>query len=298
MNTAPTAAKIRFDRRHFLQMAGALACAPLAGSIHAMAPRRTVAVPGGFAVVHLGTDVAAPVAHFNGDRVFVSGTPSGWFAVVGIPLDSQPGRAPPLSIQYSAGSPRVFYFTIDEKHYEAEYLTMKSDHVDLVAGDLVRCEIERLHLQRVLRTYSDPLPSSLLMLPPCQGTRSSTFGLVRFFNGQARGAHNGMDIAAQVGKSVTAAASGEVIDVGDYFFSGRTVIINHGRGFISLYAHLSDVNVRKRKRVMAGQHIGKIGVTGRVTGPHLHFAVYLNAVAVDPALFLLSEPRVQALYAL
>jgi murein DD-endopeptidase MepM/ murein hydrolase activator NlpD len=107
-----------------------------------------------------------------------------------------------------------------------------------------------------------------------------------------------MDIAAQVGKPVMAAASGEVIDVGDYFFSGRTVLVNHGRGFISLYAHLSDVKVKPRRRVMAGQQMGKIGITGRVTGPHLHFAVYLNAVAVDPALFLLSEPRVQPLYSL
>jgi murein DD-endopeptidase MepM/ murein hydrolase activator NlpD len=249
-------------------------------------------------VVHLGPDAAAPIAHFNGDRVFVSGTPSAWLAIVGIPLDSQPGRAPPLTIQYSAGSPRVVYFTIEEKHYDAEYLTLKSDQVDLNPADLARCEAERTHLQRVLRTYSDPLPASLLLLPPCQGTRTSTFGLVRFFNGQARGAHNGMDIAAQVGKPVMAAASGEVIDVGDYFFSGRTVLVNHGRGFISLYAHLSDVKVKPRRRVMAGQQMGKIGITGRVTGPHLHFAVYLNAVAVDPALFLLSEPRVQPLYSL
>jgi murein DD-endopeptidase MepM/ murein hydrolase activator NlpD len=95
-----------------------------------------------------------------------------------------------------------------------------------------------------------------------------------------------MDIAAEIGTPVFAAGSGEVIDVGEYFFSGLTAMINHGRGFLTMYAHLAKVDVRPGKRVEAGQQIGKVGVTGRVTGPHLHFGVYLNAAAVDPALFL------------
>jgi murein DD-endopeptidase MepM/ murein hydrolase activator NlpD len=286
------------DRRRFMRMAAALACTPLVDRVHASGLTRPAAVPGGFAVVQLGPARMAPVAHFNGDRVFVSGTQTGWFAIVGIPLDAQPGRATPLSIQDAAGKSRVAYFTIGVKRYEAEYLTMKSDYVDLEPEDLARCEGERAHLQRVLRTYSDALPSSLLLVPPCQGARTSTFGLVRFFNGQARGTHNGMDIAAPAGKPVFAAASGQVIDVGDYFFSGRTVLVDHGRGFITLYAHLSEVKIRPRRRVAAGQKIGKIGITGRATGPHLHFGVYLNAAAVDPALFLLSDPRMQHLYSL
>jgi len=277
-------------------MAAALACTPLLDRVHASGLVRPAAVPGGFAVVQLGPARMAPVAHFNGDRVFVSGTQTGWFAIVGIPLDAQPGRAAPLFIEDPAGKSRVTYFTIGVKHYETEYLSMRSDYVDLEPENLARCETERSHLQRVLRTYSDASPSSLLLVPPCQGTRTSTFGLVRFFNGQSRGAHNGMDIAAPAGKPVFAAASGEVVDAGDYFFSGRTVIVSHGRGFITLYAHLSEVKVRARKRVTAGQKIGKIGITGRATGPHLHFGVYLNAAAVDPALFLLTDPRTQHLY--
>ena len=290
------ASSVPTARRRFMQMAAVLACTPLVDRVDASGLVRSAAVPGGFAVVQLGPSPGVPVVHFNGDRVFVSGTPTGWFAIVGIPLDAQPGRAPPLSIRDSDGRSRVAHFTISVKRYEAEYLTMKSDYVDLEPEDLIRCEGERAHLQRVLRTYSDALPSSLLLVPPCQGTRTSTFGTVRFFNGQARGSHNGMDIAAPAGKPVFAAASGDVIDVGDYFFSGRTLLVNHGRGFITLYAHLSKVKVRPRKRVAAGQKIGEIGITGRATGPHLHFGVYLNAAAVDPALFLLTDPRMQHLY--
>jgi murein DD-endopeptidase MepM/ murein hydrolase activator NlpD len=95
-----------------------------------------------------------------------------------------------------------------------------------------------------------------------------------------------VDIAAPKGTPVIAAAAGQVLDVGDYFFSGNTVIVDHGSGFLTLYAHLSEVVARWRDPVVRGQLIGKVGSTGRVTGPHLHFTVFLNGVAVNPALFL------------
>lgn len=273
-------------RRRFLQMAAALASIPLAGRIEASDLAQRSAVPGGFALVDLGAQKSAPVVRFNGERVLVSGNPSGWLAIVGIPLDSKPGRAPPVTVRSAAGAPRVIHFTIGEKHYDSEYLTIKSDQVDLTPMDLARYEAEHAHTQSALRIYSDFAPASLLLTPPCQGIRSSTFGQLRFFNGQPRGPHNGMDIAAEVGAPVVSAGAGQVIDIGDYFFSGKTVMINHGRGFITLYAHLDRIGVRLRKRVTAGQRIGKVGITGRVTGPHLHFGVYLNAAAVDPGLFL------------
>ena len=274
------------DRRRFLQMAAALASVALSGRAGAAGLPWPATFPGGFAVVDLGAGRRAPVVRFNGERVLVSGNQSGWLAIVGIPLDSKPGRAPPVTIQHATGTPRVMHFTISAKHYDSEYLTIKSDQVDPNPLDLARYETERAHTQSALRIYSDTVPASLLLTQPCQGIRSHTFGMIRFLNGQPRGPHNGTDIAAEIGTPVVAAGAGEIIDIGDYFYSGTTAMINHGRGFITLYAHLGQIDVKLGKRVTAGQRIGKVGVTGRTTGPHLHFGVYLNAAAVDPGLFL------------
>ena len=124
------------------------------------------------------------------------------------------------------------------------------------------------------------------MRVPVPGPRSSSFGLRRVFNGPARSPHNGMDIAAPTGTPITSPLPGRVIDTGDYFFSGRSVWLDHGSGLLSFYCHLDTLGCNLGQTLAIGEVLGTVGATGRVTGPHLHWSVMLNRAYVDPALFI------------
>jgi len=249
-------------------------------------PSRTASVPGGVARVPLGAGDAEPQAWLGEQRVLVMHEGAGWVAFVGIALAEKAGSVLALTVQYPGDVRATRTIKVGAKSYASQRLKVPPDKVELSKDDLARHERERAHLTQVLATFTETAPPSLAMLPPTPGPRSSSFGLRRYFNGQPRAPHNGMDIAAPLGTPVVAASAGRVLDVGDYFFPGRLVILDHGLGVLSLYAHLSAIDVPAQQVVAAGTPIGKVGATGRVTGPHLHFSVYLNATAVDPALFL------------
>jgi murein DD-endopeptidase MepM/ murein hydrolase activator NlpD len=224
------------------------------------------AVPGGVALVSLERSAAsAPRASFQDHRVLVLRGRDKWLAVVGIPLSQTPGRAA-LRIHDAAASDTVVGFDVADKQYSVQRLSVAPRQVNLSAKDLARVERER---PRILKAV---------------GSR-------RIFNDEPRNPHSGMDIAAASGTPVRAAADGRVIDTGRYFFNGNTVFIDHGAGLVTMYCHLSAIGVKRGQPVRTGDVIGKVGSTGRATGPHLHFGVALNATFVDPELFLpLPEP--------
>jgi murein DD-endopeptidase MepM/ murein hydrolase activator NlpD len=247
---------------------------------------RASAVPGGVARIGLGAAGEPPRVRLGDNRVLVTREGDEWVALVGIALATKPGSKVRVDAELADGRRERFEIAVAPKQYASQHLKVPREQVELSAADLARYERERSHLDGRLRTFSDSPPATLAMLQPAPGQRSSSFGLRPYFNGQARSPHTGMDIAAPTGTPVIAATAGRVIDTGDYFFPGRTVILDHGQGLLSLYAHLSAIDTTVAESVSAGAPIGKVGASGRVTGPHLHFSVYLNAVAVDPALFL------------
>ncbi len=130
---------------------------------------------------------------------------------------------------------------------------------------------------------------------PVPGEWVSRFGTRSIFNGQPRSPHNGADFLSPTGTPIHAPNAGRVALAKDLYFSGNTVIIDHGLGFFSTLAHLSAFEVREGDAVAAGQVIGRVGATGRVTGPHLHWAVRVGSARVDPmaVLELLGNPAVK-----
>ena len=244
------------------------------------------AVPGGIARLRLGAAEQPPKAFLDGHRLLVRPEGGEWVAVVGVPLTARRGSKLSIDVAHADGKREVLPIRVVDKKYLTQHITVPPDQADLPPEQIARYEEQRAHLQQVLRTFTERNPASLALLQPVEGRRSGNFGLRRIVNGKPRSPHGGLDIAAPEGTPIVATGAGQVLDVGDYLFLGRTVILDHGQGLLSLYAHMSAIDVTAGQIVGLGQPIGKVGATGRITGPHLHFSVYLNAASVDPAIFL------------
>jgi murein DD-endopeptidase MepM/ murein hydrolase activator NlpD len=239
-------------------------------------------VPGGVALITLPFDLTvASTATYRGKPVMVIKQSQGVVAVIGLALDSKLGAA---QLDIPGQTPIPFW--IKAKTYKEQRLTVAPGMVDLSPENLARYEKERKHTNELLAKPLTETPTTVRMIAPTVGNQSSSFGLRRVFNGQSRNPHSGMDIAAATGTPIVAPLAGTVVDIGDYYFNGNTVWVDHGGGLLSMFCHLSATSVNIGDAVKAGEPLGAVGATGRVTGAHLHWSVSLNRNMVNPALFL------------
>ncbi|MCH9696920.1 MAG: peptidoglycan DD-metalloendopeptidase family protein [Gammaproteobacteria bacterium] len=244
-------------------------------------------VPGGIIQLNLGTtENPAPVVKFQNRKTLVIPVQNNWVTWVGIPLATQPGTHS-IDVLPDTGKQYTVAFEVKSKKYPASYITIKNKRkVNPNPDDMKRIQKERKQLGADLSRWTQQPQIDLDFDLPAHGRMSGVFGSRRFFNKQPRNPHSGLDIAAPEGTEVKAPAQGIVIDTGHFFFNGNTVLVDHGQGLISGYFHLSAITVKPGQHIQKGQLLGKIGATGRVTGPHLHWNMYLNRTKVDPALFV------------
>jgi murein DD-endopeptidase MepM/ murein hydrolase activator NlpD len=271
----------------FLLIAALLSAAT--GAAESFTAPRASAVPGGVITFSIpGAPDEKPVVKHDGRPVMVVRQGSEWLAILGLTLDVTPGPQA-IDVEQPGSDPRQITFEVKPKQYRTQQLKVAPAMVNPSPENEERIAREREKVRVALETFSPDAPATLRLTPPVPGRKSSSFGLRRVFNGESRRPHSGMDIAAPAGTPIKAPLAGRIIDVGEYYFNGNNVMIDHGQGLVTMYCHLSKIRVKLGQDVKSGDVIGDVGATGRVTGPHLHWGVSLSGAMVDPALFLPPE---------
>ena len=248
------------------------------------------AVPGGIAIVELPANVEG--AWFDDRPVMLLKDQNPPLAVLGVPLDTPVG-AHEITVDVTGQGSLKLGFKVEEKAYPEQHVTIKNRRmVNPDPVDLERIGKESRLMREHYLTFSDLQKSPFPLSWPLEGPVSSEFGLRRFFNGEPRNPHSGLDIAAPEGTPVLAPAPGVISLTGDFFFNGNTVFVDHGGGLVTMACHLSAIDVEPGQRVDRGEQVGRVGATGRATGAHLHWSLSLNGTRVDPraGLQLLEPP--------
>lgn len=170
--------------------------------------------------------------------------------------------------------------------YPTQELEVEEKYVAPSPADLERIERDKKRAGAAF-ALETPRRFTLPLAPPIEPLpKAGRFGARRIFNGEARSPHGGADFPAQAGTPVRAAADGRVVIAEDQFFPGQAVFLDHGDGLVSMTFHLSAILVKEGDEVKKGDLLGRVGATGRVTGPHLHFALRWHGARVDPAILL------------
>jgi murein DD-endopeptidase MepM/ murein hydrolase activator NlpD len=207
-----------------------------------------------------------------------------WRALIGIDLDVAPGTYDVTVETGPAAAPTRARrrLVVTAKQFPTRRLTVNPDFVDPPATVLARIEAEAKRISAIWQSSApSPLWSGIFMSPVPERANSA-FGTRSIFNGQARSPHGGADFPSPEGTAVRAPNAGRVVLAGDLYYTGRTVAIDHGLGLVSLFAHLSAIDVLEGASVTPGQVLGRVGSTGRVTGAHLHWTVRAGGARIDP----------------
>jgi hypothetical protein len=205
--------------------------------------------------------------------------------LIGIDMNTRPATYPIKIVGRDEGS-GVYLIPLSLKVEKVDFgiqkLSLPSSMVDLDSKTLERVNQEARQLKALLQAFRDERLWRGAFIRPVEGELSGAFGLSRIINGRRRSQHTGIDLQAEEGTPVLACNSGMIVLVDQLFFSGKSVILDHGWGLFSMYFHLSETRVKEGDRVNRGAMLGRVGSTGRSTKPHLHWGIRMNGARVDP----------------
>ncbi|MEJ2547901.1 MAG: M23 family metallopeptidase [Gemmatimonadota bacterium] len=211
-----------------------------------------------------------------------------WFGLAAVPIDTEGRQELRLQFAFEDGSTyeQVVPISVGSRIFEKAQLTVAPRYSSPSAESMARIEAERALVRSVLDTASAEWLIDTSFRAPRPLNVTSPYGVERVFNGELRSRHTGLDLKGATGAPVRAAARGRVMIARDLYFSGNGVYLDHGRGVYTGYFHLSKILVEEGAMVEEGQLVGEVGATGRVTGPHLHWSLWVGGTSLDAASLL------------
>ncbi len=276
-----------FIKIHAAALALILAALPAAADVTLKAPSEVrIGRPFLVRVETSGEELSdVSVAWLGGEAPLAAGKDGVYSALLGSDVKNPEPREEELSVAFTSRGERErlpHRVRLLPHGYPEERLTVKPSKASAPpeARERIAREAERTR-GALLDTYAGAAPA-LPLTRPVPGVFTSRYGKSRWFNGKFGGRHGGVDMRASVGTRVKAAAAGVVTLTGDFYFAGKCVCVSHGAGFSTFYCHLSEISVKEGESVKAGQTLGLSGKSGRVTGPHLHFATVWRGIFFDP----------------
>ncbi|MBA5249606.1 MAG: M23 family metallopeptidase [Gammaproteobacteria bacterium] len=249
--------------------------------------------PGGIAVFDFETTHSNPKAFYRTVPLYTQHIKGNhWQVLLGIPLLEKAGEKSITIQDFSTRTLTVKIKTIQTTKdkpaakQNIELKGKKKKYVNPHTAHINRIKKERVILGKARLFFSDKILSNDAFIRPVPGVTTSPFGIKRLYNGQPRNPHTGIDYAGATDTPIKAPADGKVILAGKYFFNGNAIFLDHGQGLVSVYIHMNKRIAKQGQMVKKGETIGTIGQTGRATGPHLHWGVYLNRTTVNPNLLM------------
>ena len=223
--------------------------------------------------------------YINNQKIIRWSDSNKYYLVYGIPYATNYGYKELVVKNQSNNIIKNIHLDIVDKKYDIQRINVNKKFIEPDMATIEKIKKDSKELNKARSIWIDNNPD-LFFISPVEGTVTGRFGTRRYYNGKEGKYHNGYDIAAPIGTTIVSPSSGKVILIGDFFYNGKTIIIDHGRGLKSLMIHLDDILVKNDQRIKKGQIIGKVGSTGKSTGPHLHWSVLMNNAYIDPELLL------------